>query len=272
MRSLASQVEFGMAEEAQQCYDQLAAFYHLIFADWNSTISRQADVIGPLVEQNGRARVLRILDCACGIGTQALGLAQRGHDITGCDVSPVAIERARREASRRGLQIRFLVSDMLDLSALSEGEFDAVVCFDNSLPHLENHEQIRRAVTEIRKRLRAEGVFIASIRDYDRLIEEKPLVQGPTFYWDEGKRRIVHQVWDWIDNMRYTFHLYITRQTVAGCVSHHFTSTYRALLRRELTSAIESAGFVDSRWMLPVETGFYQPILMAKAGKTRPPA
>jgi hypothetical protein len=61
------------------------------------------------------------------------------------------------------------------------------------------------------------------------------------------------------------FHLYITRQVSAGWESHHYASTYRALLRNELTNAIQAAGFIDTRWMLPSETGFYQPILMAKA-------
>jgi SAM-dependent methyltransferase len=154
---------------------------------------------------------------------------------------------------------------MLDLSPVSEDEFDAVVCLDNSLPHLESDEQLRQAANEIRKKLRTGGVFIASIRDYDRLVQERPAVQEPSFYLDQGQRRIVHQVWDWMDDLRYTFHLYITRQVPVGWESHHYASTYRALLRNELTSALQAAGFIDTRWMLPSETGFYQPILMAKA-------
>ena len=38
-------------------------------------------------------------------------------------------------------------------------------------------------------------------------------MQGPAFYLDDGKRRIVFQVWDGEDERRYTFHLYITRET-----------------------------------------------------------
>jgi glycine/sarcosine N-methyltransferase len=261
---MASKIEFGMSEQARRCYDELAAEYHLIFADWNASIARQAAVIGPHLEREaGGSRSLRILDCACGIGTQALGLAQRGHRITGSDLSAAAVNRARREASDRGLHARFVVADMLDLTPVNEENFDAVVCLDNSLPHLESYEQLCQAAMEIRKKLPSGGVFVASIRDYDHLIQERPAVDGPTFYMDEGKRRIVHQVWDWIDDRRYAFHLYITRQVSTGWESHHYTSTYRALLRNELTSAIQAAGFIDARWMLPVETGFYQPLLVA---------
>jgi glycine/sarcosine N-methyltransferase len=186
-------------------------------------------------------------------------------DNTGCDLSPVAIDRARREALDRTLDVRFIVADMLDLGPVSEKQFDAAVCLDNSLPHLESYEELCQAAAEIRKKLKDGGVCIISIRDYDRLVEERPSVQGPSFYMDQGHRRIVHQVWDWIDELRYEFHLYITRQVPAGWESHHYASTYRALLRNELTSAIQAAGFIDARWMFPNETGFYQPMLMAKA-------
>src|SRR6266542_201436 len=82
-------------------YDQLAPFYHLIFPDWEASIQRQAAAVDAIVRQRwGEAR-LDILDVACGIGTQALGLAALGHRVTGSDLSAAAIERARREAKGR---------------------------------------------------------------------------------------------------------------------------------------------------------------------------
>ncbi|HET7871384.1 MAG TPA: class I SAM-dependent methyltransferase, partial [Terriglobales bacterium] len=87
----------------------------------------------------------RVLDCACGIGTQALGLAQKGFRVHGCDISSRAVERARLEASRKGLDAQFSVANMLDLSSLVDSTFDAVMCMDNSLPHLESVEQLSQA-------------------------------------------------------------------------------------------------------------------------------
>jgi glycine/sarcosine N-methyltransferase len=55
---------------------------------------------------------------------------------------------------------------------------------------------------------KSNGLFIASIRDYDTLILERPTIQEPAFYGGKGDRRIVHQVWDWIDDTRYALHLY----------------------------------------------------------------
>jgi glycine/sarcosine N-methyltransferase len=209
---------------------------------------------------------MRILDCACGIGTQTLGLAKLGFRVTGTDVSPRAIERARNEASERGLDLRLHVADILHLNAVPETGFDAVICMDNALPHFSCDEHIAEAAAQIRKKLRPGGTFVASIRDYDHLIQERPVVQGPGFFSDAGRRRIVLQLWDWIDERRYTFHLYITRDTPKGWQTQHGVSAYRAVLRDELTTILESAGFVRVRWVLPAESGFYQPLVIAVAG------
>lgn len=201
-------IQYGMPSRAEDCYDRLAANFHLIFEDWEASMARQAAAIGPILEREcARPGPLRILDCACGIGTQALGLAQRGHAVTGCDLSSAAVERARREAAKCRLELQFFTADMRDLTQIPGGPFDAVVCLDNSLPHLEDDKDLQQAAAQIHRRLRPEGIFLASIRDYDRLVLERPVVHGPAFHGIAGERRIVHQVWDWSDERRYTFHL-----------------------------------------------------------------
>jgi glycine/sarcosine N-methyltransferase len=255
-----------MADDVKRFYDGLAADYHLIFEDWNASISRQSAALAAILEREcGTPHAVRVLDCACGIGTQALGLASGGFRITGSDLSPSSIERACAEAEKRGLNIPLFVADMLDLTVIPDGDFDAVVCMDNALPHLDSPEALGEALTQIRRKLRSGAVFIASIRDYDRLVQERPAVQGPTFYTEEGKRRMVHQVWDWIDDRHYTVHLYITRQIHDGWETQHDVSNYRALLREELSHALQIAGFTKCRWLFEEESGFYQPIILATA-------
>ncbi len=100
------------------------------------------------------------------------------------------------EADKKRLSVRTFVADMLDLTVLPDGGFDAVICMDNALPHLESEEQLLQAATQMGRKLRSNGLFIASIREYDNLVREKPRVQGPNFYSDEKGRRIIHQVWD----------------------------------------------------------------------------
>lgn len=252
-----------MGDPTRRFYDDLAENYHLIFQDWAHSVERQGRILGPLIERELAKRRLRILDCACGIGTQTLGLAQRGHALVGVDLSEAAIRRAKREAEQRNLSIQFEVADMRDLSCLSESKFDAVLAADNALPHLLSKQELARAVQQIAEKLRLGGLFLASIRDYDQIVEERPAMTPPAFFQDGIHRRIYHQVWDWTDDRQYTVHLYITEETRTGWTCRHFVAAYRAVLRNELTAILHEAGFVDVRWLMPADSGFYQPLVLA---------
>jgi glycine/sarcosine N-methyltransferase len=254
---------FSVADKILSFYEALADHYHLIFDDWNQSIERQARTLESLFRARGFGHALKVLDCACGIGTQAIGLTALGHQVVASDLSQAAVNRAKREAQSRGLEISFHVSDMTSLSNIADRDFDVVAALDNALPHLPT-DQLLCAVTAMGSKLKPNGLFIASIRDYDTLIRERPAMQEPAFYGSEGTRRIVHQVWDWIDEERYTLHLFISRQSGEGWTSHQFVSEYRCLLRDELSAALQSAGFSDRRWLMPAETGFYQPLILAR--------
>lgn len=256
-----------MADTAQS-YDEFAAHYDQIFENWEENMLRQATVLGGILQHECRdVWPVQVLDCACGIGTQSLGLAMNGFDVEGCDTSSGAILRARSEASSRGLRVPFSVVNMLQLSAISRSSFDAVICIDNSLPHLESDEQLSQAAQQAFGKLRVGGCFIGSIRDYDRLVVERPTIHGPSFFSDNGRRRIVFQIWDWLDERRYRFHLYITRSTESAWHTVHFTSTYRAVLRGELDSILHQVGFTRVRWLLPPDSDFYQPMFVANRNR-----
>jgi uncharacterized protein (DUF111 family) len=54
--------------------------------------------------QGGRVRVGRVLDIGCGTGTNVLYLAEKGFDVSGVDISKVAIRRAAAKAGKRDLK------------------------------------------------------------------------------------------------------------------------------------------------------------------------
>jgi 2-polyprenyl-3-methyl-5-hydroxy-6-metoxy-1,4-benzoquinol methylase len=56
-----------------------------------------------------------LLDYGCGNGKWSMQLAARGARVSGFDLSPVAIDQARRRAARNGLDIRFDVADAASL-------------------------------------------------------------------------------------------------------------------------------------------------------------
>lgn len=244
-------------------YDELAAVYHLIFNDWGAAIARQAEVLQRLLPPPDQAGL--VLDGACGIGTQALGLAARGYRLEGSDLSEAAVERASREAAARGLCIRFRVDDLRALARAPKGAYGAVLALDNALPHLLDEDELRQALAAMHERLAQGGTWLVSLRPYDALLRERPTIMAPAFYTDAGSvRRIVHQVWDWQDERRYFVHLYLTRQTPQGWQSQHFVGQYRAVTPAELAALAVETGFGSVRVWEPEQTGFYQPILTAK--------
>ena len=244
-------------------YDELAESYHLIFDDWDAAIVRQRDVLARLLPVPPKEK--RVLDCACGIGTQAIGLAMLGFSVEGSDPSVASINRARREATARGLKAEFRVDDMRSLSTAPIDSYDAIIAMDNAVPHLQSDDDIKRALGTIRVRLRSSGIILVSLRDYGPLMAQRASSTPASLYSDGKVRRFVHQVWDWQDDRHYVVHLFITMQLPDGWHTRHFVGRYRAITPSEVAALTVHAGFDDVRVLMPDETGYYQPVIRAVA-------
>lgn len=254
-----------MADEVRAFYDQFAESYHLIFADWRASVARQAAILDQVIQDELGAGPHRILDCACGIGTQAIGLASLGHRIHATDLSSAAVARAEREALAAGVSLTFGTADMRTLEQQVPGTYDVVLACDNALPHLESDRDLRLAAANMASKLRPGGLFLASIRDYDHLIQTRPGSDMPRVFDSPDGRRITFQVWDWSpDGNAYQVHQFLLQQTGDGWRTDHLETPYRALLREDLGVALETAGFELLRWHAPDASGFYQPIVTAR--------
>ena len=126
-------------------YNSLAPYYKLIYADWEASVQRQASALDGIIREFFGENVHHILDAACGIGTQSIGLAQVGHTVIASDISSAAIEHARTEASTRGLSIEFRLADMRQLWQVHQRQFDVVIACDNAVPHLLSDDDILQA-------------------------------------------------------------------------------------------------------------------------------
>jgi hypothetical protein len=136
---------------------------------------------------------------------------------------------------------------------------------DNALPHLIDDADLRCALEQMRAKLAPGGLLIASIRDYDPLLETKPTFDSQRVMDGPDGRRITFQVWDWsADGRTYTVNQFIVQQHGAGWQTSHYATSYRALRRSELSAALESAGLREVRWLEPDESGFFQPVVMAR--------
>lgn len=246
----------------QSFYNHLASQYDKLFCDWKATVKEQADLLERLFRDNGYDKNARLLDCACGIGTQAVGLAALGYTVTASDISDGELEEARARATESNVEISFKNADFRALSETFSEKFDIVMAMDNALPHMLTEKDMERAICSITGQLTAGGMFVASIRDYDALLDAKPPYSAPYIHKTEKGQRVSFQTWDWAGD-RYKLTQYIIEDELSLKTSK-FECEYRAVRREELTNLLYSCGCSSVVWKFPEETGFYQPIVMAK--------
>jgi tellurite methyltransferase len=70
----------------------------------------------------------RALDVACGVGQNAIWLAQHGFTVDAVDISPVALEHARQAAIHTGVSVNFIQAD-LDLWSPPAETYDLIIGF-----------------------------------------------------------------------------------------------------------------------------------------------
>ncbi|WP_327406265.1 class I SAM-dependent methyltransferase [Streptomyces sp. NBC_01288] len=245
-------------------YDALAADYHRIFPDWDASMARQAAALDGVVRDRLGSGPHQVLDCSCGIGTQAIGLAGVGHRVIGSDLSPAAVARAAVEAAARGVRLPVTVADMRSLP-FRAAAFDVVVCADNSLAHLLTADDVGTALAGMRRVLRDDGLLMISIRDYDELRATRPTSTPPQLSTTAEGRVITFQLWRWHeDGERYDQEFFQLLPAGDGWEVRVRRVTSWVLTRGQLSDAVADAGFTDVSWHEPEGSGFYQPVLTAR--------
>ena len=94
-------------------------------------------------------RPCRALELGCGMGANAIWLAQQGFEVTALDLSASAIERARHRADEAGVNVRFLVADVLKPPPELAGPFDFF--FDRGCYHVVRREHPQAYVQTLRR-------------------------------------------------------------------------------------------------------------------------
>jgi SAM-dependent methyltransferase len=145
--------------------------------------------------------------------------------------------------------------------------FDVVVCADNSLAHLLTAPDLEAALAGMRRVLRDGGLLVLTLRDYDEIRRTRPGAPPPQVSENPDGRLITFQLWQWHeDGERYDLeHFQLTNGGGDDWAVRVRRTTSWALTRSQLTEFVTTAGFVDVRWHDPASSGFYQPVLIARA-------
>jgi SAM-dependent methyltransferase len=140
-------------------YDGLhARYYDVVYRD--KPYADEARFVASLLDGRLAEREPRtLLDLACGTGRHAVELASLGYSVTGVDFNATLLERARVNASERGVDVRFLERDIR--SPALEGEsFDAITCLFDSIGYLLTNDGIVEAFASAREHLAPGGVLV----------------------------------------------------------------------------------------------------------------
>ena len=141
-------------------------------------------------------------------------------------------------------------------------KFDIVIAMDNALPHMLSSNDLEKAIKSIANQIKRNGIFVASIRDYDSLLMEEPPYSPPYINKMDKGQRVSFQIWVWKDD-NYKLTQYIIDDEENLQVSK-FECEYKATRRAEMTELLHAYGCSNVEWKFPDEIGFYQPIVVAR--------
>jgi len=242
-------------------YDRLAPYYRWLYADWDASVARQASILDGVIREARGPRVQTILDAACGIGTQTLGLAGLGYRLTASDISSGEIELARAEASRRGLTIDFRVADMRQLWAVHRRQFDVVIACDNAIPHLLSDADILLAFQQFYRCTVSGGGCIISVRDYAAMEKGGRQFHPRLIHETEDGRVILFDVWEFAGDY-YDLTTYVVEDAGGELPQAHAIrgGRYYCVTIEAVERLFREAGFTKVQTLAD---RFHQPLIVA---------
>jgi len=154
-------------------YQELSKYYDDIFPPEKG----QVDFIAASIKSEGR-----VLDVACGSGGYSAELYKKGLKVYACDLDDGMVQAARKRFQEGQMGVSVEKVDMTELSKIYSEKFDGVFCIGNSIVHLGNIEQIKKAASEMRGLLVVGGSLILQTMNFDRVrkynIKELPEIKA----------------------------------------------------------------------------------------------
>lgn len=169
-----------------------------------------SDDLAALLPFVGTLRGKDVCHLQCHIGTDTVSLARAGAWVTGLDFSDRAIEVAARLAERAGVDVTWVLGDVLDARAHVDGDFDIVYTSVGTIGWLRDLDRWAMQITAL---LRPGGLLY--IRDGhpmlytidedadDDLVRHRYFADGTAQMWDDdstyaGDGRVAHsRTYEW---------------------------------------------------------------------------
>ncbi|MFB7470141.1 class I SAM-dependent methyltransferase [Kitasatospora sp. NPDC056184] len=133
-------------------------FHDFLFSEQRHAQAEELLDSSPLLDFPAGSRVL---DLCCGPGVFSVPLARRGHAVTGVDLSPPMLERARRLADGAGAEVTFVRADARAYEA--PGAFDVVLNMFTSFGYFEDPADNARVLRTMHDSLTPGGTLVLDL-------------------------------------------------------------------------------------------------------------
>jgi ubiquinone/menaquinone biosynthesis C-methylase UbiE len=141
-------------------WDEIYRKYPLESLGWE--LGRPRPLLVEFVEK-GLVKKGKTLDICCGAGTNTVYLAEKGFEVTGIDISPKAIEYAKKKAQQAHVKINFMTQSFVNLPFGNE-EFDFV--FDMGCFHHVEIEDRPKFIKSVHRVLKKGGNYMLTCFSY----------------------------------------------------------------------------------------------------------
>lgn len=168
-------------------------YYDIVFAGRNR---QEIDFVEALYQRYA-PREGRILEPACGSGRLLEGLARKGYQVDGFDLSEPMVDYARRRFERQGLEGKIWVGDMT--SVRTRRRYDLAFCLVSSFKYLLTEREALAHLRCVSASLRSGGVYVLGfhLSDYDDRSRDREDWHGA-----RGRTRVECRIDSWPPNRR----------------------------------------------------------------------
>lgn len=223
-------------------YGDVASRHRLFYRDWAAFVAQEGAWLGGVLRSR---RVHNVLDCTCGIGTQAIALALQGYEVSASDLSEQNLAEAQRGAQEFGVSVAWHQGDVrrLDRPAFAS-PFDVVMALGNSLAHLLTEDDMQAALRGMVDQARPGGLVLVGQRDWDAIAAERPRFQFRHEHHDTpapGLRTVLWDLWRYDDPL-VTFEVFFSEEGPDGWQTEVYPLRYRMWQRAEMVEMMEAAG------------------------------
>ena len=223
-------------------YDAFSADYDR-FVDWEARLAHELSFLEQLFRQHG---VRRVLDTACGTGQHAIALAQRGYEVAGADLSAGMIALARQNAAVTSNTIPFIVAGFGQLADRLGGDFDALLCLGNSLPHVLTAQELAATLADFSAALCPGGLLVIQNRNFDAVMAERARWMGPQAHRDGDGEWLFLRFYDFNSDGTLAFNVVTLRRSDGGEWRQQVEATLlRPWRHATLREAVAEVGFHD---------------------------